>query len=201
MQSLNVTTYSISIVVSARHGLGKNVVTNVKINPDITPPDDEDSIRYFFRAYGDSQVSSISLGGEYYAVYVLYSQTSSEQTQLISDLQAKGLYSGVSVDGDLQAKVSSFMSTTSTRTQLRQTVSGIENPKLPLDGNIIGYATAFPGLELDAPKIIKYETTGYEHVPKFRTQIDWLLKIYDKYSFSDDAARQISTHLRIHRAC
>lgn len=168
-RSLKVTTYSISIVVYARHVLGTDVTTNVALNAGIKPPVTTAEIQNFVRAYGDSFVTARTRGGEYYAVYTFYSETKEEQQSLTIDLKAHGLFTGVSVDAALQAKLSSFTSTTKVRSSLKQVISGIQNPKLPDGNGIISFALSFPSLVLDAPAIIDFQTDGYEHVPDFGT--------------------------------
>jgi len=167
IRSLKVTTYSISIVVSARHVLGKDAATDVKLKDGITPPSTTVEIKDFVRVYGDSYLEAVSSGGEYYAVYTFYSETRQEQQSLIVELNAKGLWSGVSVNAKLQSDLSSFTSSTKTRSALNQTMSGIQNPKFPDANNIISFALSFPSLQLTAPAIINIETEGYERVPGF----------------------------------
>jgi hypothetical protein len=168
VRKLNVTTNSISIVVYARHVLGTDVVTNVAVSDGIkSPGNDNDAIREFFTSYGDSYLASRTRGGEYYAVYTFYSQTREEQQSLVIDMKAHGLYDGVTVDASLQTKLSTFTSTTRTRSALNQSISGIQNPKLPDGSGIVSYALSFPSMILDAPAIISFESNGYEHVPKF----------------------------------
>jgi hypothetical protein len=169
MRKLNVTTNSISIVVYARHVLGTDVVTDVAVSDSVKPPGNDNEIREFFSAYGDSYITSRTRGGEYYAVYSFYAETKEEQQSLVLDMKAHGLYDGVTVDASLQTKLSTFTTTAKTRSALNQNVSGIQNPKLPDGGGIVAYALSFPSIILDAAAIISFESGGYEHVPKFGT--------------------------------
>ena len=167
IRSLKMTTYCISIVVSARHVLGKDTMTDVEMKAGIKPPGTTEEIKDFVRGYGDSFISARTRGGEYYAVYTFYSETKEEQQTLIVDLKTKGLFSGVSVNAGLQTKLDNFTSSTKTRSSLDQTISGIQNPKLPDADQIIAYSLSFPSLLLDAPAVIDVESAGYEHVPGF----------------------------------
>lgn len=166
-KSLNVTTYSVTILVFARHSIGSTNVVDVNLKAGITPPTTQQQMIDFFRGYGDSYTSSITQGGEYYATYTFYSQTQQEQDSLVVDMKAKGIFDVVTVDASLQAKLNSFISTTNVRVSFNQSVSGIRNPNLPNADHIIEYALSFPGIPLDAPAIIGFQSTGYEHVPGF----------------------------------
>jgi hypothetical protein len=168
LRSLNVTTTSISIVVYARHLKGKEVATNVALESGISSPGhDPGAIRKFFAGYGDSYVSSVTRGGEYYAVYTFYSQTKEEHDSLAMDMKAKGLYSGVSVNAELQTKLDQFTSSTQYRMAFQQNISGIGSPHLPAPGQLVDFAVKFPSLELDVPAVIEFDTEGYERVPAF----------------------------------
>jgi hypothetical protein len=167
VHNLKVTTYSVSIVVFARHTLGKETTTNVKLKNGIKPPQGRAALRNFFRSYGDSYVVSTTRGGEYYAVYTFNSRTREEQSELVASMKAQGILDGVTIDGSMQAKITSFSSSSSVESNFDQNVSGILNPKLPTSDQIIPFALAFPSLALDAPTIIGFGTSGYEHVPAF----------------------------------
>lgn len=169
VHNLKVTSYSVSIVVFARHIQGKETATGVALKAGIKPPVGDEALRDFFRAFGDSFLASITRGGEYYAVYTFYSQTREEQNELTVSMKAHGIFEFGSVDASMQAKIASFTSSTSTRSSLDQNISGILNPKLPPSDKIISFALDFPSLPLDAPAIIGFDTTGYEHVPGFGT--------------------------------
>ena len=87
VRSLKMTTYCISIVVSARHVLGKDTMTDVEMKAGIKPPVTTEEIKDFVRGYGDSFISARTRGGEYYAVYTFYSETKEEQQMLIDSLR------------------------------------------------------------------------------------------------------------------
>jgi hypothetical protein len=167
VNTLNVTTYSVSIVVHARHFGRKQVSTNVKLDRGINPPKGNTELQNFFRAYGDSFLGSVTYGGEYNAVYTYYSETREQQTTLTAEMKAHGIFDGGSVDASLQTKINTFQSSVKTRYSFKQAVSGLANPKLPTADHVIDYAIAFPSIPLDQPAIITFDTHGYEHVPDF----------------------------------
>jgi hypothetical protein len=162
--NLDVTTTSVSIVVYARHFEGKQTQTEFGLKDTVQPPVGDEQLKKFFRNYGDSFLSSVTTGGEYYAVYTFYTQTKTEQASLVNEMKAKGVWSTVKVDASLQVKLDQFVSTTTTRVSFNQAVSGLQNPKLPKPEEIIPYALDYPSKPLDAPAIIGFETLGYEQV-------------------------------------
>ncbi len=216
VSNLNVTTYSVSIVVYAQHVSATDQMTTVTPNNGVSTPTDKTSRQQFFVRYGDSFISSRTLGGEYIAIYTFYSRSKQEQDTLTADMQAQGLLDGVNVNASLQTKIQNFSSSTQTRSVFSQMISGLQNPSFPSSDGIINYALQFPSLTLDAPTIISFQTTGYEHVfgnfgdiPKNRAyfvgtgvidgltkylvavrqllaQIGWLNSIYQFYGYSGD---------------
>ena len=78
-RKLNVTARSVSIVVYARHGVGTWDVTEAKLKTNVKAPVDDKSATAFARTYGDSFIKSVTLGGEYFAVYVFNTETREEQ--------------------------------------------------------------------------------------------------------------------------
>ncbi|HEU5412399.1 MAG TPA: jacalin-like lectin [Candidatus Angelobacter sp.] len=165
--NLNVTTYSVSIVVHARHFGRKEVMTNVRLERGINPPKGNTELQNFFRSYGDSFLGSVTYGGDYDAVYTFYSETREEQIALTADMKANGIFEGGTLDASLQTKISNMTSSSKTRVSFSQRVSGLKNPDLPDSNHVIDYAIKFPSIPLDEPAIITFDTQGYEHVPDF----------------------------------
>jgi hypothetical protein len=162
VRNLNITSESILIVVYARHELG----TTTALNPTFeVPPPQQQGLLAFVEGYGDAYVKSITGGGEYYAVYVFYTETSTEQQSLDVSMKASGIFSGVTASADLGVKIDNFVQTTSTNWRFDQQVSGIASPVLPTMDQMIEYAINFPSLQLDSPVVIEFSTAGYEHVP------------------------------------
>jgi hypothetical protein len=162
VSNLNLTTYSVSIMVHAKHGTGTYTLTDFALKDGIPAPKTHEERVQFFNGYGDSFVSSLTLGGEYIAVYAFYSRSEQEQTELVAEMQAAGLWDGVSVDANLQTKISNFTSSTNTRTTFTQIVIGLKDPSLPASDKICEFGQEFLKLPLTAPAILRFETTGYE---------------------------------------
>lgn len=162
MSSLNITTYSITIVVHAKHSIGSERFTNVRLKDYIAAPGTDEEADSFVRTYGDSWISEISKGGEYFATYTFFSETRTEQQNLEVSLRASGIVSGVTVEANLQAKMSQFVSTSNVTTTFKQTITGIRNPTFPDPADFVPFALNFSSLELDSPTIIGFASKGYE---------------------------------------
>lgn len=164
VRNLDVTTSSISVVVYCRHVARIQTLQNQQLDPSVPAPTDAKSIAAFFNAYGDSFLSSVTYGGEYYAVYTFYANDSQQQSSIKANLQASGIFSGVSVDSRFQAQFDQVIISATTRTNFSQSVSGIQNPLLPQIENIVDYAIKFPSIPLDMQAVIEFGIMGYENV-------------------------------------
>jgi hypothetical protein len=115
LTSLKMTTHSIAVTVFARHVIGTQTVTDVHLKKDAQDLMMEKGLNDFTMSYGDSYLSEITEGGEYFAVYTFYSQTKEEQTDLSGSLQAHGVINSATVEGSLQSKMSDFLKEHKTR--------------------------------------------------------------------------------------
>jgi hypothetical protein len=153
-------------VIYAAHIVGIETATNVTLANGITPPTDKTELNAFFQAYGDSYLSSVTRGGEYYAVYTFYTQTLEEQSALISEINTNGIYGGMTLDINLQKNLTRLINTTSVRYSFRQNISGIRHPQLPDANHLMAFALSFAATPPTAPALIAFTTTGYEDVAK-----------------------------------
>ena len=171
VRQLSLSTYSVCIVVHATHVQGITSTTDFALNPNLAPPQSTEQMQDFFRAYGDSFVSAVTRGAEYYAVYTYYAQTRSEREAVTTELKANGIFEGGTVDASFQSKLDRVTKNTNVRIAFSQNVSGLANPKLPNPDQLVQYAIDFPSIPIDpqAAAILSYQTTGYERVRGFGT--------------------------------
>jgi hypothetical protein len=165
IHKLQISTYSLTIAVYASKVIDRQSRVDVRFKPSITIPRNAEEVNEFVRYYGDAFVSNLSRGGEYIAAYTFYCRSHEEQTQLKAELRACGIYSGVSIGGDLQLKIESIIKKVNIAYALEQEVTGLLNPKLPDESKLVEYAIGFPSLALDKPVVTAFETSGYETVP------------------------------------
>ncbi|KAM6554823.1 hypothetical protein CsatB_015585 [Cannabis sativa] len=163
LMKLNTTETTLAIVVHARKVEGREAQTSARLASDIVVPISD--IRDFFFHHGDAYVSSITTGGEYIAVLSFHTETESERYNLELELKGNGLFTFGSVNFGLQAKVNRVVESFKTKISFNQMILGHENSyELPKFEEIIEFARKFPSMKLSAPKILAFETTGYEHV-------------------------------------
>jgi hypothetical protein len=160
IERLHVTNTSVTIVVYTNIITSSRTQTNVRLIGD--PPS---NIEDFCRVYGDSYVAQIVEGAEYAAAYVFYSESVERQQEITATLNAKGIGTSGSITLSMQASLKEVQQQISTRKALRQFMSGFKNPVLPDANGIIKQALEFGLKTPDAPVVVSYEVTGYEHVP------------------------------------
>ncbi|MBN3761165.1 jacalin-like lectin [Burkholderia sp. Ac-20365] len=167
--SLNVTTFSISIVLRAWRGQ-KEQATPTGFLDGLCPTSgsdaDDDALDKFARVYGDRYIASITKGSEFVAVYTFYSRNSIEKTNFSASLSANGIFDGATVDAQLQQKITSFLSTNRIVRRYASVMKGVDltNVTPPTPETLIPFALKFSTLPAENPATISYETDGYEHV-------------------------------------
>ena len=156
-ESLSLTSTSVAVIVHSVIITGETQANSYALS--ITPPSD---VQGFFADYGDSFVSEIVLGGEYYAAFVFDSVTVGQQQQIQVQVSGSG--------GPLSASLSTTINTasTSTQTSLRtsQQMLGVSTPSFPNadPDSIVTFALSFGSQSINAPTVLCYAVTGYEHV-------------------------------------
>jgi hypothetical protein len=216
VQKLNLTTYSMAIVVYT------NLITQSSACNDVVltgkkPPTD---LNEFFQAYGDSYVSELVLGAEYMCVYVFYCQSEDDQLKVSAAINAKGITDAGQLSGDLQTTFQDINSSVSVRQDSQQLITGYTKLPLPDAAGVIQFALDFgSGSAPDTPGVISYGTTGYEHVTGvtdftpistnralylggddqpglsgnletlnlLQNQINWIEQVYQTYTYTGDA--------------
>jgi hypothetical protein len=163
IRKLDITTYTVSIVVYCQRAL-----TEVIVNPNINVIADP-SLNAFFQKYGDSWISQISTGGAYYATYAFYAESKKEQDDLKATFSAGGISTGGSLTVDLQTNLTKIYQSSTTRVSFQQNMEGFAHLPYPESTQIIEFALKFTSLDPDSPVVISYQKTGYESlVPNFQ---------------------------------
>lgn len=163
-RDLSLTTYSISVIAYG-HKVSENLsVKTVQFIEGVTPPT-SDTLKSFYRKYGDSYISQIKKGAEYIGIYTFFAQTKEEQQSIQNTLSVNGIYDGIKFDSEIQNKLSQVRKNVNTRQSFSQILFGFNSMKLP-DQNEIGkfLDNEFASTKPDAPTIISYSTSGYETV-------------------------------------
>lgn len=213
-KKLDVTARSVSIVVYASRRTGTWTAKNVSLD-GVEAPTDNDSAADFVQSYGDSFISSVTLGSEYFAVYIFRTETREEQQTLAASLKAK-VGSGTAVKASAQLELSNFLKDTKISWTLRQEMNGAK-AAFPDETGLIDFARNFSNLTPGAPVTTGIRVAGYEGVRNFgrkfapivrnrryflnsddgllgslaqltavRNQVSWLRRIYDRYNYQGD---------------
>lgn len=172
VQSLNMTSTSVVVVVHTYIQVSQSVVSYA-LASGVTAPDanasptSQDTIQAFFQAYGDSYVSAMTIGGEYYAAFVYESTSVETQTAITNDLSA----SVGTVNANLSATISNTAESTTTSVQASQQLIGSTSTLPDVDDvdAIISFASSFSASMINAPELLSFSTAGYESVPGITT--------------------------------
>jgi hypothetical protein len=156
------TTESLSIVVQVRHQSKQLTAKDPKFKIKLDPS----AVADFVGVYGDSYVDSITLGGEYHAVYTFHTQTIEQQQNLKVELGGKGVVSGNSVEGKAVIALEEFARSSRTEWAFDQRLSGLSE-KLPKREEIVDFVANFPTKDFSRPVVIDRSTARYENVADF----------------------------------
>lgn len=184
---LETTSTSVIVTVYANVILGTTAFETVELGPDVEPPGSDD-LNDFYHHYGDSWISAVTLGGEYIASYVFYSQSVEEQTRVVAALKAKGVSGSGQVSVAAQTAVEDVTKSETMRTAFKQEVFGFSNLNLPKPDQLVEFALGFSTRKPDAPTLVEFETTGYEHVRGMSKEV-WGPIRDTRSMFTSDLAR------------
>ncbi|KAM6576059.1 hypothetical protein CsatB_027896 [Cannabis sativa] len=163
VKSLNIKEKDLLIVVHARKVEGKEVQTMATLASNISVPI-ANNLKDFFLHYGDSYVSSITRGGEYIGVYSFHSETKNETMKLELELKANGVFKFGSLDADFKSKLEKTLDSVESQVSFKQMMMGMDDVPLPKREDMVEFARTFSSQKLNAPKVLAFETMGYEHV-------------------------------------
>uniref|UniRef100_A0A803PV63 Jacalin-type lectin domain-containing protein n=1 Tax=Cannabis sativa TaxID=3483 RepID=A0A803PV63_CANSA len=163
VKSLNIKEKDLLIVVHARKVEGKEVQTMATLASNISVPI-ANNLKDFFLHYGDSYVSSITRGGEYIGVYSFHSETKNETMKLELELKANGVFKFGSLDADFKSKLEKTLDSVESQVSFKQMMLGLDDVPLPKREDMVEFARTFSSQKLNAPKVLAFETMGYEHV-------------------------------------
>lgn len=173
LNKLDVTNTSVHVVVYA--SAVTSAIEYLGASLSITPPD---TASEFFMVYGDSFVSALNRGGEYYAVYSFQSSSIDEQTAVTMDLSGNGIGAEGTISTGLQASLNTAYSSITTAKSFVQNMSG-STTTYPDIGDVVTFALSFAStVTPDGAVTLSYSTSSYLRVPGFpSTLMDDFFKI------------------------
>ncbi|MEA2439602.1 MAG: hypothetical protein QOH76_1026 [Thermoleophilaceae bacterium] len=186
VQSLETTSTSVVVAIYASVIDGTTVATNPALAPGVKPPDAA-GLSDFFQAYGDSFISSMTLGGEYIATYTFYSQTRTEQQQIVASLQAHGVTTSGSVSAGVTTAIGEVASSEVIRVSFSQQLFGYTGLALPTPDQVAAFALGLSAHAPNKPTVVHYDTEGYERVVGMNAAV-WQPVIATRDLFTDTVA-------------
>lgn len=171
VHELNLTSNSVVVVIYANKLYATDRL-DVEIPAEILATmKTEDGVDDFVKKYGDSWVSRIVKGGEFYVTFTFYAETKKEKELVENSLSANGVIAGVSVNASLAVKISNMLNTSKVRYNINKKLVGYSNltppSKITPDkyvADLIDFADSLMGLQPDKPAMISYETTPYDEL-------------------------------------
>jgi len=167
--SMNQSTHNLVFLVKSEVILGtESIVGEAKLRPGTAAPtEDEESVRQFFEAFGDSYVSSITKGAGYYAAYNCKTTSRAEQMSARAELGASALIKGITVGGEVSSAFSDFQKSSGTECDFTQKILGAPFLPTPPETEAMEFARNFPARvkdQLSAPVVLSMTYSGYENV-------------------------------------
>lgn len=169
LHSLNITTNSVTVLIYSNKILTTES-SSAAIPEDILSTMKSDlGIDNFVRKYGDSWVSEISKGGEYFITFTFYSQTKDEKTKVEAALTASGVVGGAKIDGSISTKISNAIKSSNVTVKIDKKLIGfsLTEPEYSDDTDayikaLINFAFSLSSKTPDAPETTSCKVTPYE---------------------------------------
>lgn len=162
---MKMTSTSVAMVVYVGVIIGVTSFHDVQLLPDAGVPATEEAVGRFIQVHGDSWVSSVSLGSEYWATYMFETASLEQQSELAAELAVGGEVYGVDIEKDVRAKVTAVIQKSRARLDFKQMATGYAGTLPSTREEAFKFASEFPGKEHPAPTVVECELQGYEHVP------------------------------------
>jgi hypothetical protein len=173
---------AITILICSKHTFSGEVKT-AKFKETFT------DIKDLLAQGGDSYISYVETGAEYYAAYQFIAQSSEQRSKISAEAEAS-FGKGARVKASLKAQLENVESKTSSVYTFKQRSVGYSG-SLPDVDDIAKFALEFPGKDISNPALLKFETQSYSTIKgcpaKFAEKIDPWIYGYKKpewYAFS-----------------
>jgi hypothetical protein len=152
------------MVVTAKTITGETQMVNANVVSNLFIPKTAAELAFFYSIYGDSYVTAVRTGAEYYACYVFRSSSREEQESISASWSISG--STLSASASTSGSINHFVEKASNQTRVdiyQQAfgVSGLAMPVASID-EIIKFAGDFTQKSATNPVVISYDTAGYE---------------------------------------
>jgi hypothetical protein len=159
-ESIDIATWSVTLVMGVEVGNAW-----VARNPVPTGPITQD-IKSFVARYGNSYISSVTVGGFYYAIYSFHATSEAEQKTVVDSLTADGGLSGTfSVNDNSASRITSVLNSTKTKYSFASKIGGYATAPVDTDpSSIVRAIQQLTTQQPDSAVVLSFETEGYESV-------------------------------------
>ena len=193
VHELNLTSNSVVVVIYANK-LYTTERLDVEIPESILATmNTEAGVDDFVNKYGDSWVSKVVQGGEFYITFTFYSETRNEKELIENSLSAGGVVAGASINASLAMKLSKVINTTNVRYSINQKLVGYSTLTPPSKttpesyvSDLIAFAGSLLGLEPDSPAMVSYEVAPYDQL--LPSSVNFATVTANRYSFLGNPA-------------
>lgn len=156
-----ITEFSVTVVVRATSVATTSVTTAPTLVSGVTTPNGSD-VQTFFTGYGDSWVSSVTMGKEYLAIYVFHCQSSEEQISVANQFSGHG----GSVSADVTAQMQTASTATNVNVSFDQYLAGINPTSMPAEADVGTWVnTTFISTTMSGNgAVLSYALSPYESI-------------------------------------
>ncbi|WP_373398452.1 hypothetical protein V8V91_01535 [Algoriphagus halophilus] len=170
VHSLKLTTNTVTVLI-----YGKNAKKYVS-NGNLIIPEEKlinlekgNEANNFIAKYGDSYVSSVTKGGEFFVTFTFYAQSQEEKEEVEASLDASGVAGGVEIDGSFSMKISNALKNSNVQYSINSSINGFGSdltlPKFinpeQFSKEIVDFALSFSSREPTIPTTLDFELKSY----------------------------------------
>jgi len=168
LESLQSTTFSVSLVVQARRVLATYEVSEAGWDGNRPIPADPAALDAFVAEYGDSWVRAVAIGGSLQGVYTLFAQSQAQAQEVGTALEALVAAGGVSLGPSFAQRLKTMASNQKVNSSFRLSIAGLSHPPALDESTVEDFARQFGTLELDQPEVLSCQVWGYEKLADLR---------------------------------
>lgn len=165
-QSLNVTETTLCVIAYAKRLVSTDFVKEARLQEGIRAPSTDAEIDEFVAIYGDTFVSEVTKGGQYWAVFKFQCKSVEQMVALKNNLAAQGVVDGVQVKASITSSLSIASSNLNMTYEFTQKMIGVEAEAYPTQDEAITFVLGFinsKNVKIDG--ICAFKLTSFYEIP------------------------------------
>lgn len=164
-QSLKITETTLCVVAYAKRYISTVAVTDSRLKDGIRAPATAEQVNEFVHSYGDTFVSEITKGGQYFEVFTFHCHSVEQMTEVKNSLAAEGVVEGINVQASLEAKLSVASKNFNLQYGFNQKMIGVESEKYPTQDEAIDFVLHFINdNKVKIDRVCAFKITSYFEV-------------------------------------